>query len=282
MSKQIDPLVSTLRDLRSRLDRCAGPPTGSAAALPLVTRALIATRLLRQHAGRVGAREDSVWLDALHDLLESFPALPATEVAPWEEVLAGIVSHLEDILERLDGGAALQSVMTDREITSLRDSLTGGGQPGPLRERWLKVRALCDRLLTSTVTGRSEQDARSARRVLMLLASSFRARHLRQTLTEAGFTVFACAGPEEAAARLGGESPFAAVVCDDCEPSRNLRRLMALLDFPAAAQPPVVLVSGGRPSSNEQRARRLGVQGAWGPPFLARDFRSLLRAGAPE
>ncbi|MHB8080498.1 MAG: hypothetical protein ACYDIE_14745 [Candidatus Krumholzibacteriia bacterium] len=115
-----------------------------------------------------------------------------------------------------------------------------------------------------------------AARILLLVASRFRAGDLEEKLVKSGFAVAVCAAPEEARERLRSGS-IDAIICDNAEPARCLDGLLALLARHGETAPgPVILATGSSGEPARRLARRLGATGVWTPPYLVDELRSQL------
>lgn len=124
--------------------------------------------------------------------------------------------------------------------------------------------------------GPAPAERRANGRVVLLVASRFRAADLEERLLQARFEVLPCATPQEAWSRLR-EGPVAAVVCDNAEPTHWLRALAELRAEQVGRFPcPVVLVATATNDAVRRLARQFGAAGVWTPPFLIDDLRAHL------
>jgi CheY-like chemotaxis protein len=124
--------------------------------------------------------------------------------------------------------------------------------------------------------GAAPAEQRASGRIVLLVASRFRAADLEERLLQARFEVLPCATPQEAWSRLQ-EGPVAAVVCDNAEPTHWLRALAEVRAEQVGRFPcPVVLVATATNDAVRRLARQLGAAGVWTPPFLIDDLRAHL------
>lgn len=129
---------------------------------------------------------------------------------------------------------------------------------------------------TGVAAGPAPAERRASGRIVLLVASRFRAADLEERLLQARFEVLPCATPQEAWSRLQ-EGPVAAVVCDNAEPTHWLRALAELRAEQVGRFPcPVVLVATATNDAVRRLARQLGAAGVWTPPFLVDDLRAHL------
>jgi CheY-like chemotaxis protein len=173
------------------------------------------------------------------------------------ETAAGVVLPLLDI----------------EKVLSLRlshvESVDGGG--GDPAADWSPVvPASVSPASTSAPVGAPEA------RILLLVASRFRADDLEEKLVKSGYAVTVCAEPGEARECLRSRS-IDAIICDNAEPERCLDGLLALLAQHGETAPgPVILATGNSGEPARRLARRLGAAGVWTPPYLVDELRSQL------
>jgi len=262
-------LATQLQELRARLAPVAGSETKTSSLPTLLSRALVATRLLEQRCREEPCQGFEIWLRAVTDLL----ALLTTEpnlATQCDRALAELVTHGEELLQALDSG----------------DSLLGSVKPR-------KIHAIHREFLSSwsatTVTGAQAEphaappiSARDLpRRLVLLVSGLLRASELHDRLKSAGYQVVMCSEPREVAAQLDRDTTCQAVICDQVEPSRHLSRLVQLLqERDIRTRIPLILITSGRHADFTSQAHRLGAAGVWAVPFHTRQLQELLRHSA--
>lgn len=298
MSDQMDSLTRRLRRQLARL-RAADRDRESITVLDSLPQAFLGTRLLARLCVREGHTGLSAWLTELLELLQWLENHPAVLPTGGKQAIVDLVAWQEMLIHRLDEGEDLSSAVSVEHLASLQvdlvppkpataaaqtglglDTVPGAGSDaGPdaepdegRREESLPPPLGVDHPVSSRPT-----------RLLLLLARSLRAAELLAKLDEAGFAVELYTDPAAAYRRLGSSSSFAAVLCDNVEPTRHLPRLTALLSRQAGVTwPLLVLVSGATRPQMERYARSLGANGCWGAPYQLDALQTLLDGDSPS
>lgn len=262
-------LATQLQELRARLAHAAGGETVTSSLPTLLSRALVATRLLEHRCREEPCQGFETWLRAVADLL----ALLTTEpdlANRCDRALAELVTHGEELLQALDAGDSLLASVEPRKIhaihrrflSSWSDTIITEAQGGPRPESPVPARDL-------------------PRRLVLLVSGLLRASELHDRLKIAGYQVVMCSEPGEVAVQLDSGTTFQAVICDQVEPSRHLSRLVQLLqERGTRIRTPLILVTSGRRADITSQAHRLGAAGVWAVPFRTRQLQELLRHSA--
>ena len=251
---------------------------------------------VRRHPNRVPERLDRCWplLDRyLEELIRRYDQGPPAMDLEHDPRFTTLLDCCEAVVAGSDGVVADLPATLDRLALlfagRLRpESAERRGQPDPpgdddaerrrLRRRWRRLRAAGDVFFGPDVVSRDRPTAQSAPQVLLLLSGSLRNDTLGQQLRQAGIQVTDVADARQACSLLRAEESAGTVLCDDVEPTRHARRLLALWNESGEdrAPPDVVLVSAARAESVRRRARELGLAGVWTSPFALTDLLPLL------
>ena len=264
MSKQLKQFTVRLRELLTGLERSAGSAVPATEAPPEIVQALVATRLLREQGGQTGDPAGADWLEALLDLLEWLQRHRPSLTADYRLAVAELVRIEEGLLAGIDDGGSLTDLLLAGDLQSLQIRLEQAVCEPPARGD-----------PTPAPISTHSVPAPGAR-VLLLMASPFRASLLTARLVGAGYEVVHAASPAVGLALLTGSTEYLAVLCDDTLPGRFLQRLRRQWERPLTG-PLLLLVTGGGGRRLREHAGRLGADGVWGAPYRIADFRALTR-----
>ncbi len=216
-----------------------------------------------EHLALMGLVEKRIALRAAAPARRAVVANCVQTPSGWEPVATGGVE--------LADGSTLPLLDVEKLLAlRLRRAEDADGVGGDLAGEWAESPAGS----TQRPPSASSLAARGARcRILLLVASPFRAGDLRDKLIAADFDVAAFTEVEPAMAKLR-EAGTDAIVCDNAEPARCLDALLAGLAADGQRAPgPVILAAGAAGDQARRLAKCLGADGAWTPPYLIEELR---------
>jgi len=246
-------LAFRLREFLKRIRAEAGTEPGEGSVPAVLSHARIATRLLLARCEQEGMSSFSNWLTSLDELLVYLESRPGL-VTKSQPALSDFVSWQESLLTSLDAGIELADAVELQEVASLQERLTAAWRdPLPV-----------------------SRDTSAISRVLLLVSCSLRASELKQRVQSAGFSIIVCTSPDEVVSLLEKNQEATAVLCDEVEPTRNLRQMSDVLQrVLPQSRPRLILATGSQHPEMALRARHLGAHGIWSVPFRAVDLRDL-------
>jgi CheY-like chemotaxis protein len=266
MSTRWQYLATQLRELTVKMKHGAGSEQQTSSAPALLSRALVATRLLIHRCRQESFPGFETWLQAVTGSLEFLADKPALTVQS-ERALAKLVAYAEQLMTKLDSGETLLSSVGTQQINEIQQQfLSTWGEPGspPMQTRQ-----------PSTL---SKPQIAPPGRILLLVSGLLRASALHERLKIASYQVVPCSDPKEAAKQLRTGKVFQAVLCDQVEPTRHLSRLIRLLlKQTGVVVAPLVLVTGIQQGDLTGHARDLGAAGAWTPPYRPSQLQEIIR-----
>ncbi len=268
MSVRWHHLAAQLRELFTPTLHEAGAGREIGSAPVLLSRALVATRLLVDRCRQESFHGFETWLLAVHELLGHL-LLDSAVASQGESALVALVAYQEELLESLDAGTTLLATVTTQRVLSLQQVLLAAWR----RSRRPEVAAAVS-VAGATAPGPATNQ------VLLLVSGVLRTSALHDKLQAADYRVVLCHDIDEVVAQLQSGQTFRAVLCDQVEPTRHLDRLAKGLRRSNLAAPPLIMVTGSSRSNLAEHACRLGAAGAWRPPFRAGDLTPLLRSPA--
>jgi CheY-like chemotaxis protein len=275
MTDQFELLTRQLRELLVRLRRVAEIEKEVGKLPTSLPRVMVATRLLANCSYRAQFTEFSTVLQALLNLLQWLQNHPGSRITHCEQVLQDVIEFEEMLLARLDEGEELRALITAERLDLLAEGF------GAILEDSYFPRDI----IAWPGTEAEEEPARSdvaveaapGGRVLLLMSDSLRARQLEGILDEAGFGTALCGRPGDVLEQLEAEAGVRAVVCDNSEPECRMQKLVGLLQGTAPIERPrLVLITASRVEGRIRRARLLGADAVWSPPYATEEFRNTL------
>jgi len=264
MSARWHHLAAQLRELFTPILHDAGTEREIGSTPVLLSRALVATRLLVDRCRQESFHGFKTWLLAIHELLDHLFHEP-TLASRGESALTALVVYEEELLESLDAGTTLLATVKIQRILSLQQVILAS---------W--GRSSRPEVATTVLSAGAAVPGPVQNLVLLLVSGVLRTSALHEKLRIADYQVVLCSDIDEVVAQLRSGKAFRAALCDQVEPTRHLARLAKRLRQSGLVTPPLIMVTGSSWSKLADHACRLGAAGVWCPPYRTSDLTALL------
>ena len=310
-------LAAHLAELSHQLRHCSSPdssPDGQPEALPRLT---VSGRLVAG-LGHDSGQVDLVRFGAvLQELLDKWTSVPESFPPELDRPLENLADWLDRLLARADNGESPGTLVNEGGWDAVLVLFQHAGTPleildemanlllnwehdwgrtrldpqlaEPLLQGWQSLDGLAQRILKAgfeegaeTTNSPVSENSDFAWHLALLIDSPLRRNHLQESLQATYPRVSIMGDPQEVLPWVNRVVGKTAILCDNIEPSNNLRLLRKLLvgGVFRSELPRLILVAPGggpHPDHLERRATALGAWGVWLEPFELGNLAELLR-----